>query len=175
MCFPTSMLKGPSDKMTPAFEKEVSALANSVGDFIRYWGFRRIHGQIWTLLYLKNQPLSPTEIATGLQVSKSLVSSALVELEENELISPFEDTKNSNKKTKYFKAEHEVIYIIQNILKTRELQIIKNVNQNIKSLQSSKSKVDLERLNNLDLWTSLAQSSVESLSNLDDLEELPSF
>lgn len=153
------------------FNKDLAKLADSVGDFIRYWGFRRIHGQIWTLLFLKNQAISPTEIAKSLGVSKSLISSAINELEEHGLIMPFNNDVSGNRKTKFFKAESDVIKIIQNILKTRELKLITDVKKNIDNVKKTGSPIDPERLERLELWTTIAQTSVAGITEVDGFEE----
>jgi len=153
------------------YNKDLAKLADSVGDFIRYWGFRRVHGQIWTLLFLKNEALCPTQIAKSLGVSKSLISSALIELEDHKLITPFDDDQNGNRKTKFFKAESDVIKIIQDILKTRELLLINSVKKNIETLKGKGDLADPLRLENLELWTSVAQASVTGLTELEGFEE----
>ena len=47
--------------------------ANSVGKFIEHWGFRSIHGRIWTVVFLSPRPVSTLEIIEKLEVSKGLV------------------------------------------------------------------------------------------------------
>jgi len=157
------------------FDRDLSKLADSVGDFIRYWGFRRIHGQIWTLLFLRNEAVSPTEIAKSLGVSKSLISSALTELEDHKLIMPVEDDVVKNKKTKFFKAEQDVVKIIQDILKKRELKLIANVQTDIAKLKKKQGLIDPERLERLELWTSIAHTSVRGISELGSFEDALSF
>jgi len=157
------------------YQEDLARLADSVGDFIRYWGFRRVHGQIWTLLFLKNEALSPTHIAKSLGVSKSLISSALVELEEYKLIIPVQDKAEANRKTKFFKAENDVVKIIQDILKTRELQLIDSVQKNIGKLKNTNHSFDSARLNSLELWTTIAQTSVSSIAEIDGFEDALSF
>jgi DNA-binding transcriptional regulator GbsR (MarR family) len=156
-------------------EKQMMSLADSIGDFIRYWGFRRIHGQIWTLLYLKNKALNPTQIAKDLNVSKSLISSALIELEEHGLIQPYIDPENTNRKTKLFKAEKDVLQIIQTVLKERELKIIENVKNNLSKMSTEDESIDLKRLQDLNIWTEAAHMSLKGLVDLADLSALDSF
>jgi len=165
--------KAPSAPDT--YHKDLAELADSVGDFIRYWGFRRVHGQVWTLLFLKNEATSPTHIAKSLGVSKSLISSALVELEDHKLIIPVQDKLEANKKTKFFKAEDDVVKIIQNILKSRELKLIGSVQKNIAKLKSNSNSLDSARLDSLELWTTVAQTSVASIAELEGFEDALSF
>ena len=91
---------------------KLRALSESVGDFIRYWGFRRIHGEIWTQVFLSKTSLSGAELTQRLEVSKSLVSPALSELEEYGLIIMTED----GKKTKRYSAAPNVVSVIKDIL-----------------------------------------------------------
>jgi DNA-binding transcriptional regulator GbsR (MarR family) len=95
-------------------------LANSVGDFIRYWGFRRIHGQIWTLIYLSERPLNGAQIVKLLGVSKALVSPALKELEDYKLIL----SEKLDGRTYIYRANPDVFGVIREILTTRESKLI---------------------------------------------------
>ena len=101
-------------------EKHLAALSGAVGDFIRYWGFRRIHGEIWTQIYLSKDPLSGVELTQRLGVSKALVSPALKELEDYKLILV---RKEDNKTKRYF-ANPDVFDVIKDILQKREMQLI---------------------------------------------------
>lgn len=99
-------------------------LARQVGDFIRYWGFRKIHGEIWTVIYLSARPLSGVEIVGLLRVSKALVSPALKELEHEGLISQVE---SENSKTKRYAAVEDVTSIIRGVLVRREWPMISKI------------------------------------------------
>lgn len=109
-------------------------LASSIGDFIRYWGFRRIHGQIWTMIYTSKNPLSGADLSAGLKVSKALISKALKELEDHELIIQVE---SENSKTKRYAANPEVFKVIQKVLINREMQILHRISASFDYLQRS--------------------------------------
>ena len=96
----------------------------SVGNFIRYWGFRRIHGAIWTQLYLSKTPLSCTDLTRRLAVSKSLISPALDELCTYQLI---RESPSPNQKTKLYVASENINEVIQHVLKTRESLMLKEI------------------------------------------------
>lgn len=53
---------------------ELEDLANEVGDFICYWGFKKIHGRLWTHIYLARVPLDAGQLMQRLKVSKALIS-----------------------------------------------------------------------------------------------------
>lgn len=158
---------------SPASHKAAVHFANQVGDFIRYWGFRRIHGQIWTLLYLHKNPMGPTELAERLGVSKALISSALDELIEHELIEELEVP--DNKKAKLFQAAEDVIGVIQKVLKKRELKMISEAEKAAldfgKTLDKN-SEYDSERLAQVIDWTQMAKAYLQLISSFDDLGSL---
>jgi len=43
-------------------EEKKKRLADSVGDFIRYWGFKEVHGRIWVHIYLSDNPITAKEL-----------------------------------------------------------------------------------------------------------------
>lgn len=99
-------------------------MATQVGHFIRYWGFRKIHGEIWTLVYLSKTPLSGVEIIDLLGVSKALVSPALKELHAEGLIM---EVESENAKVKRYAAVEDVGSVIKRILQTRERQMMDEI------------------------------------------------
>ncbi len=144
--------------------QHIKKLAQAVGDFIRYWGFRKIHGQLWTQIYLSQEPLSGSELVKNLSVSKALVSPALKELLDYDLISAI----STDGRTKKYKANEQVFEVIQNILKNREQRLVENAHKQCSALQkyegekySSNSKINHDRL---DALSSLISSALFALS-----------
>ena len=66
--------------MNQEFESKRKVLADSVGDFIKYWGFKEIHGKVWLTIYLSDKPITAKELTNHLGVTKGLISTALAEL-----------------------------------------------------------------------------------------------
>ena len=60
--------------------QQLLQVAESVGRFIEYWGFKKIHGQIWTLIFLADRPVDANYLKHSLSVSKALVSMSLKDL-----------------------------------------------------------------------------------------------
>lgn len=134
-------------------EKNLAALSGAVGDFIRYWGFRRIHGEIWTQVYLSVSPLSGVELTERLGVSKALVSPALKELEEYNLIF----ARNEDGKTKRYFANPDVFTVIKEILQNREMKLIeKALNHFGKVASCEDPAIDKDRLTNVGQMINLA-------------------
>lgn len=148
-------------------------LSLSVGEFIRYWGFRRIHGAIWTQLYLSKDPLSCTDLTQRLDHSKALISPALDELLEFDLIY---EVPGPNLKVKTYTAKEDVVSVIKNILKTRENQLIKKVNKDYDRVKKASSKDDglsAQRLDNLAEMLVSANLMLQILIQEEDLIGLP--
>lgn len=165
-------------KRTKAFTTEAKptfVMANAVGDFIRYWGFRRIHGQLWTLIYLSKTPLSGAELTRQLAVSKALVSPALAELIEFKLITCDE----IDGRTKKYIANPDVFKVIRTILKDRERKLIKNAQETFELLDRATLKdnslAEAQRLENLGAMIRAAGFALDFIiSNAND-EELPQW
>lgn len=155
--------------------RKLRALSQGVGDFIRYWGFRRIHGQIWAQVYLSKDSLSGAELTQRLGVSKALISPALSELESYGLIRMNED----GKKTKRYSAAPDVIPVIKDILKNREAKIIASAKEQFDALTNvhqelgdHASLLESGRLQEVGKMISLAQFALNFLVEQSDEESL---
>lgn len=150
--------------------KQLRALSESVGDFIRYWGFRRIHGSIWTQIYLSPRPLSGTELKTRLNVSKALVSPALAEMEKWGLILP---APSKNSKTKSYTAAPDVFSVVRQVLATREQPMVAKVAHQLKIVADcAGEELHAERFANLQSMVKSAQFGLEILLQVDDFFDL---
>lgn len=145
-------------------------VCDGTGDFIEWWGFRAIHGRVWTLLALMGRPLSQTDIAVLLDVSRSLVHGAVQELEEWGLVQ-----RAGNHRRAPIVAVTEVLPIITHVLRTREWMMIERVRV---ALEAASQEADLhflrtgqepfsrERLRELTQLTEMAQGFLRVILNL---------
>jgi DNA-binding transcriptional regulator GbsR (MarR family) len=133
-------------KSNQSLNKAKNELASAVGNFMRYWGFRRIHGQIWLQLYISNQSLSGAELTRILKVSKALVSPALSELIKYGLI----ECEEVDKKTKKYTAQEDVYGVIKKVLKTRERELISEAQKSMNHLKAAQ-KLDSNQSSDLNL------------------------
>ncbi len=148
-------------------------LSMSIGNFIRYWGFRRIHGALWTQLYLSKTALSCTELSQRLGLSKALVSPALDELSKYKLIRL---APSPNEKTKLYVASEDINEVIQHILKTREAAMLKKITDDFSNLSSVSEKdanLDREKLKSLGEMIFGANLMLEMFISQKDLLKLP--
>lgn len=124
-------------------------LSQGIGQFIQYWGFKEIHGKVWTLLYLSAEPLTAQELCHKLKVSKTLLSFTMQDLLQHQLIIAVE---SPNLKAKYYKANPHVFEVIVDILRQRELKILESIQVSYDQLidevnaKDEKMNLDKERL-----------------------------
>ncbi len=148
---------------------KIADLADLVGDFIRYWGFRKIHGEIWTVVYLSEKALSGADIVQLLNVSKALVSPALKELEVEGLIL---ETESENSKTKRYVAEEDVSKVIRQVLNRREKPMLAKIKASFDQLEKDPKKeisVNLDRQKKMGGMIERAQLMLLLLSDSDEM------
>lgn len=114
-------------------ELHLNRLAEQVGGFIEYWGFKKIHGQIWTHLYLSPIPLSAQDLISRLKVSKALISLSMKDLIDYKLVVQTEESLD--KKNKFYFANPDVYDVIRGVLETRETHMLARVSAEFKQLQ----------------------------------------
>lgn len=121
---------------------EMKRVAETIGQFIEYWGFKSIHGRVWVLIYLSSRPLPTPRIVHALGVSKALVSQAISDLVEYSLI-------RADKKAEYgaqtYVAEENISEVIRVILRQRELVLMENALASLEALESL-SSFELDQL-----------------------------
>lgn len=131
----------------------IEELASRVGDFIEYWGFKKIHGRIWTHLMMSQSPLTSSDLIHRLKVSKGLVSVSLKDLLYYQVI--LENPKIQGAPQTY-SVNPQIIRVICNVLRGREKKLINEVHgafNLIKSIPESELKscgVDTRRMQDLE-------------------------
>lgn len=99
--------------------RRVLGVCDAVGSFIEYWGFKSIHGRVWTLLALRAEPVAQAEIAGTLGVSRSLVSGAVAELSRLGLVRAVGDHRNAP-----YEAVMDFWPTIADVLRGREWMLL---------------------------------------------------
>jgi|GEM_PF-1177505 len=96
---------------------ELTELSQKLGDLIHNWGFKRIHGRIWTRLFLSNRPLDAADLIEQLDISKALVSISLRELIDVKAVL---EAGRSARGTNLYRANGNLQAIYLEVLKMRE-------------------------------------------------------
>lgn len=150
---------------------ELYHLSKSVGNFIKYWGFKNVHGEIWTYLYLKNRPMSSAELQKEFKISKALLSTTINELLEYELIE-FVKTVEHGRST--YTARDDIFEVIQSVIRQREKGLISDTLDKIKSMEKlsphklQQSEIDIKRLKKIKKLTQLSMRTINAITTFRD-------
>lgn len=122
--------------MDKYFNFELDDLSDKVGEFIHYWGFKKIHGKVWCHLYLSKVPLDAATLQKRLNVSKALVSQTLTELIEYSVV---ESIGKGEGRTELYVAHRNILNAIVTVLRNREKRLLANIFSSFRNLQSINS------------------------------------
>lgn len=152
-------------------------LAEQVGHFIQYWGFKKIHGQLWTHVYLSATPISALELGKRLDVSKALVSLSMKDLLEYDLIIPAE---SPNKKLKLYIANPDVFNVILDVLRKREVPMLEKIEKDFESLEKNceelqPPELDPHKVDQLGQMISMANLVLQNLIEFKAMDVSPLF
>jgi DNA-binding transcriptional regulator GbsR (MarR family) len=90
----------------------------AVGSLMELWGFKRIHGVLWTYLYLHDRPLDAQELREGLEISTGLVSMTVHELMRWGVVT--RQVAPGARRERY-RAEPDIWRAVAKVLREREL------------------------------------------------------
>ncbi|MEQ1724250.1 MAG: hypothetical protein ABL930_13850 [Pseudobdellovibrio sp.] len=140
---------------------ELKELEELVGNFIQYWGFKKIHGRIWAHLYTSQSPLDSQNLISRLKVSKALMSLAIRDLIEYEVIEAVSIGKHG---VTFYQANPDIMVVITNVLRKREAVMISAVSSCLDRMSSKntkeleQAKLDSEKVENVKKMTESAQN-----------------
>ena len=152
--------------LPPESSKQLAVVANSIGNFIEYWGFKSIQGRIWSLVYLSEEPISTPEIVETLKVSKASVSIGINDLLERELITSSGKVKNG---AVTYSPTPDAGAVVRKVLRERELKLITEAESNLNLLfamsdkELSEQNISQVKLRQL---LELTQASKKMVTNL---------
>ena len=96
----------------------LNEVADAVGALMEFWGFKRVMGRIWALLFLRGEPLVAAELCEQLAISTGAASMALAELEHWAVV---RRSRKPGDRREYFEAESDIWRMISRVLREREL------------------------------------------------------
>lgn len=111
---------------------ELLKLSDEIGRFIHYWGFKQVHGRIWTQLYLSEEPLDTAELMSRLGISKALMSMSLADLVENDVVV---ESSKGPRGTLLYKANPDIVDVILRVLKRREKEMLAHAKRAIAGVE----------------------------------------
>jgi DNA-binding transcriptional regulator GbsR (MarR family) len=160
------MANEPESPSAAHIQRRVVRVCDAIGAFIEYWGFKAVHGRIWTLLALSRTPLSQTQVAQVLGVSRSLVSGAMSELMEHGLVRPVDDARKAP-----YVAVLDVWPTISDVLRAREWMLVEGVRQTLEAAiaeaeDAGDTQWDLGRMRMLLGMTELGQILLKGIISI---------
>ncbi len=150
--------------------QQINFLADEIGELVYNWGFKRVHGRIWTHLFLSSRPLDASDLVKRLDISKALISISLRELLDLKLIA---EIGKSAKGTHLYRTNPDLVRVFLNILKFREKLLfskVKNAHANVENMSAEeKQKTELSdlRINELKKLVAGADQTLDQVINLD--------
>jgi DNA-binding transcriptional regulator GbsR (MarR family) len=145
---------------------KVKELEQLVGDFMTYWGFKKIHGRIWVHLYTSNQALDTIELMKRLKVSKGLMSLAVRELLKYNVI---ETQTVGRHGSVFYVANPNLLQVITDVLRQRETKMLQQTEDCLTEILKHKksefqdSSFELEKFENILRLTQSASSTLQLL------------
>ena len=167
----TERLKRGHKDVIPCSEEQC-VLAKRVGAFIHYWGFKQIHGEIWSHLYLSSRPLAAIEFIERLKLSKAAISLAIKDLLADLVI--VEQGRDERGYIVY-EANPKLMDVITRILRKREklmLSDILSAQSMVQSLDQNERKkfcINQDRVLLMGKLINLAQGTLNGIIALGDI------
>jgi DNA-binding transcriptional regulator GbsR (MarR family) len=148
-------------KLDPKKNPELKNLADLVGSFIEYWGFKSVQGRMWCYLFLIKEPLNSKQLSQLLGISAALVTQSVKVLLEYRVI--LEAEKGANGILR-FRANPNVAEAISNVISQRETVLLEKIGVAQAQLErarpskevSEKLELDSDRVKQVGQWVDLA-------------------
>lgn len=148
--------------------RRVLGVCDAIRAFIEYWGFKSIHGRVWTLLALRAEPVAQAEIAGTLGVSRSLVSGAVAELSRLGLVRAVGEHRNAP-----YEAVMDFWPTIADVLRGREWMLLERARLALEAAidevergPSDGPRYDAGRMKVLLAFTELGQALLRTLMTM---------
>ena len=127
----------------------------AVGNVIEFWGFKRNHGRVWALLYLRDEPYTAAEIERELELSKGGVSMLLRDVERWGVIRRVRVPQDTAWR---YEAETDMVRMVTRVIEEREASFIGRIRADLEEARrlAGEGGVSSERLARLEKMVTLA-------------------
>lgn len=122
-----------SEPLSPSAEIEDQSLdlvADTIGQLMEFWGFKRVLGRLWAVLFLSQRPLHAQDLAERLGLSAGAVNMGLHDLLDWGAIHRV-SLRDSRKD--YYQAEGNIWKLISRVLSERELHRLQSAMENMET------------------------------------------
>jgi HTH-type transcriptional regulator, glycine betaine synthesis regulator len=153
------------EKLHPSQEAELLA-ADAIGDIIEHWGFRKVLGRVWTVLFIAAEPLPAATIGERLSMSAGAVSMALTELQRWGVV---QRVWRPGERKEFFQAETDFWRMISKVFDERERLLAESVRARLeraallleKAPQSPATKTSIDRVQRLLSFVIVAEAALD--------------
>ncbi|MCI5072737.1 hypothetical protein MRY82_07360 [bacterium] len=118
---------------TSLINEQELVFSNIIADLVEQWGFKRLLGKVWALLYLRKTALSPIQIQEAFAISAGNVNTVLKELQQWGVA---KRVKVPNDRKYYYKVDEHLWRSIANVFKARELRILDDAIEGLDQLET---------------------------------------
>lgn len=125
----------------------------AVGTVIGFWNFKRNHGRVWALLFLRDAALTATELQETLSLSKGAASMITRELEAWGVV---RRVRAPGDEAWRFEAETDLMRMIGRVLREREAELVGRVRLDLEEAERLAKHAPPEVRRRLAKLTSLA-------------------
>lgn len=140
--------------------------ADAIGDVIEHWGFRRVLGRVWTVLFIAGEALPAAEIGERLKISAGAVSMSLTELQRWGVV---RRVWRPGERKEFFEAETDFWKMISRVFDERERLLAESVRERLERAaemlrgapESAAARVSLDRVSRLISFVSVAQTALD--------------
>lgn len=116
----------------PLASWEALAVA-AVGNVIEFWNFKRNHGRVWALLYLRAAPMTAGELQDVLDLSKGAVSMLVRELEQHHVVTR---VRSASDDAQQYVANSDLLDMIGKVIAARESGLVASVRRDLETAES---------------------------------------
>ncbi|HZF47938.1 MAG TPA: hypothetical protein VE093_04770 [Polyangiaceae bacterium] len=155
-----------SKDFSAAFREAELLAADAVGDVIEHWGFRKVLGRVWTILFIAGEPLPAASIGERLQMSAGAVSMALTELQRWGVV---KRVWRPGERKEFFEAETDFWKMISKVFDERERLLAESVRERLERATSilrslpdeAAVATGIDRINRLLAFVMVAQTALD--------------
>jgi DNA-binding transcriptional regulator GbsR (MarR family) len=133
-----------------------SLVVDAVGNVIEFWGFKRNHGRLWALLFLRDASMTASELQRVLGLSKGAISMITRELENWHVLYRVRSPGESMWR---FGSNSDLLAMINRVLEMREIEFLSRVRADLEmaeSLAKADSSAEADVVNRVSQMRTLA-------------------
>ncbi len=142
-------------------------VTDAVGRVIEFWGFKHNHGRTWALLYLRDEPMSASDLREELDLSKGAVSMITKDLRQWDVV---QRTRVSESRATHYLAERDFLGMVRRVLRDREVKLVEDVRDQLEEAleiaEDSEADDDtVERIREMYRLADMTQNALELFLN----------